>query len=82
MPLTWERFEDNMTQFFSAWHFDGKTAVRRTVDLQTAGTHFLLIESDQTGSMARLLFLSCNMRANKAGRRCTGWTAMMVGDWA
>ena len=36
-----------MTQFFSAWHFDGKTAVRRTVDVQTAGTHFLLIEPDR-----------------------------------
>jgi beta-barrel assembly-enhancing protease len=36
-----------MTQFFSAWHFDGKTAVRRTVDVQTAGTHFLLLEPDR-----------------------------------
>lgn len=36
-----------MTQFFSAWHFDGKTAVRRTVDVQTAGTHFMLVEPDR-----------------------------------
>jgi beta-barrel assembly-enhancing protease len=47
MHLMSARFEDDMTQFFSAWHFDGKTAVRRTVDVQTAGTHFMLLEAER-----------------------------------
>ncbi len=37
-----------MTQFFSAWHFDGKTAVRRVVEVQASGKHFTLIEPDRT----------------------------------
>ena len=36
-----------MTQFFSAWHFDGKTAVRRVVEVQAEGKHFTLIEPDR-----------------------------------
>ena len=36
-----------MTQFFSAWHFDGKTAVRRAVEVQANGKHFTLIEPDR-----------------------------------
>jgi beta-barrel assembly-enhancing protease len=36
-----------MTQFFSAWHFDGKTAVRRLVEVQASDKHFLLIEPDR-----------------------------------
>jgi beta-barrel assembly-enhancing protease len=47
MPLTLGRFEDDMTQFFSAWHFDGKTAVRRLVEVQASDKHFLLIEPDR-----------------------------------
>ena len=30
-----------MTQFFSAWHFDGKTAVRREVEVQSYWREFL-----------------------------------------
>ena len=37
-----------MTQFFSAWHFDGKTAVRRVVEVQASGKHFTLIEPERT----------------------------------
>lgn len=33
-----------MSQFFSAWHFDGKTAVRRVVEVEAGGKHFTLIE--------------------------------------
>jgi beta-barrel assembly-enhancing protease len=36
-----------MSQFFSAWHFDGRTAVRREVGVQTAGTHFMLLEGER-----------------------------------
>lgn len=36
-----------MSQFFSAWHFDGRTAVRRQVEVQTAGTHFMLVEGER-----------------------------------
>lgn len=36
-----------MTQFFSAWHFDGKTAVRRTVEVQTVGANFFLTETER-----------------------------------
>jgi beta-barrel assembly-enhancing protease len=36
-----------MTQFFSAWHFDGKTAVRRTVEVQTIGANFFLLETER-----------------------------------
>ena len=36
-----------MTQFFSAWHFDGKTAVRRVVEMQAVGTNFFLLETER-----------------------------------
>jgi beta-barrel assembly-enhancing protease len=36
-----------MTQFFSAWHFDGRTAVRRTVEVQTIGANFFLLEIER-----------------------------------
>lgn len=36
-----------MTQFFSAWHFDGKTAVRRKVEVQTIGVNFFLLETER-----------------------------------
>jgi hypothetical protein len=36
-----------MTQFFSAWHFDGKTAVRRKVEVQTIGANFFLLEIER-----------------------------------
>lgn len=36
-----------MTQFFSAWHFDGKTAVRRKVEVQTVGANFFLLETER-----------------------------------
>jgi beta-barrel assembly-enhancing protease len=43
----WERFDRIMTQFFSAWHFDGKTAVRRKVEVQTIGANFFLLETER-----------------------------------
>jgi beta-barrel assembly-enhancing protease len=36
-----------MTQFFSAWHFDGKTAVRRKVEVQVIGQQFYLLETER-----------------------------------
>jgi beta-barrel assembly-enhancing protease len=36
-----------MTQFFSAWHFDGRTAVRRKVEVQTIGVNFYLLETER-----------------------------------
>ncbi len=36
-----------MTQFFSAWHFDGRTAVRRKVEVQTTGANFFLLETER-----------------------------------
>jgi beta-barrel assembly-enhancing protease len=36
-----------MSQFFSAWHFDGKTAVRRKVEVQTIGQNFFLLETER-----------------------------------
>ncbi len=45
MPLTWERFS-TVTQFFSAWHFDGITAVRRAVEVEAIGSKFYLVERE------------------------------------
>jgi beta-barrel assembly-enhancing protease len=36
-----------MSRFFSAWHFDGRTAVRREVEVQTIGPNFFLREADR-----------------------------------
>jgi beta-barrel assembly-enhancing protease len=36
-----------MTQFFSAWHFDGKSAVRRKVEVQVIGAQFYLLEIER-----------------------------------
>lgn len=36
-----------MSQFFSAWHFDGQTAVRRKVEVQTIGANFYLTEAER-----------------------------------
>ena len=46
MPLMWGRSRQ-MSQFFSAWHFDGKTAVRRTVEVQSVGANFFLLETER-----------------------------------
>jgi beta-barrel assembly-enhancing protease len=42
-----------VSQFFSAWHFDGVTAVRRTVAIEVDGPQFTLVESDSRASPAR-----------------------------
>ena len=36
-----------MGTFFSAWHFDGVSAVRRTVEIETIGSSFTLLEADR-----------------------------------
>jgi beta-barrel assembly-enhancing protease len=36
-----------MTQPFSAWHFDGKTAIRRKVDVQSVAGQFFLLETER-----------------------------------
>jgi beta-barrel assembly-enhancing protease len=36
-----------VTGFFSAWHFDGQSAVRRKVEVQTIGANFYLLEREQ-----------------------------------
>ncbi len=36
-----------MSQFFSAWHFDGKSAVRRNVEIVTVAGQFYLNEREQ-----------------------------------
>ncbi|MEE9434532.1 MAG: M48 family metallopeptidase [Sphingorhabdus sp.] len=33
--------------FFKAWHFDGKSAVRRPVDIQGVGNNFYLVETER-----------------------------------
>lgn len=36
-----------MPAFFSAWHYDGQSAVRRTVEVQTIGNDFFLLENER-----------------------------------
>lgn len=36
-----------MSNFFSAWHYDGKSAVRRAVEVQTIGSDFYLAETER-----------------------------------
>ncbi len=36
-----------MSQFFTAWHYDGKSAVRRTVEVQAISDKFYLIETER-----------------------------------
>lgn len=36
-----------MSGFFSAWHFDGLSAARRTVEIQTIGENFYLVERER-----------------------------------
>jgi len=36
-----------MPTFFDAWHFDGKSAVRRKVEVQTVGNQFYLAELER-----------------------------------
>lgn len=36
-----------MTTFFSAWHYDGKSAVRRKVEVQTISSQFFLLETER-----------------------------------
>ena len=33
--------------FFDAWHYDGKSAVRRKVEVQTIGSQFFLLETER-----------------------------------
>lgn len=36
-----------MSAFFDAWHYDGKSAVRRKVEVQIIGAHFFLLETER-----------------------------------
>jgi beta-barrel assembly-enhancing protease len=36
-----------MNTFFDAWHYDGKSAVRRKVEVQTIGAQFFLLETER-----------------------------------
>jgi hypothetical protein len=36
-----------MSTFFDAWHFDGQSAVRRKVEIQTIGNQFFLLEQER-----------------------------------
>jgi hypothetical protein len=36
-----------MSAFFDAWHYDGKSAVRRKVEVQIIGTQFFLLETER-----------------------------------
>ena len=36
-----------MSSFFDAWHYDGKSAVRRKVEVQTIGQQFFLLETER-----------------------------------
>ena len=36
-----------MSAFFDAWHYDGKSAVRRKVEVQVIGTQFFLLETER-----------------------------------
>ncbi len=36
-----------MPAFFDAWHYDGKSAVRRKVEVQIIGAHFFLLETER-----------------------------------
>jgi beta-barrel assembly-enhancing protease len=36
-----------VTTFFSAWHYDGKSAVRRNVEIQTIANDFFLLETER-----------------------------------
>lgn len=36
-----------MTTFFDVWHFDGQSAVRRKVEIQTVGRQFYLLENER-----------------------------------
>ncbi len=36
-----------MAQFFKVWFYDGESAVRRTVEIQTVGQQFLLLEQER-----------------------------------
>ncbi|MBL0925345.1 MAG: M48 family metallopeptidase [Sphingomonadaceae bacterium] len=36
-----------MSSFFDAWHYDGRSAVRRKVEVQTIGQQFFLLETER-----------------------------------
>jgi beta-barrel assembly-enhancing protease len=36
-----------MSEFFQAWHYDGKSAVRRSVEVQTIAGNFFLLETER-----------------------------------
>lgn len=86
MPLTWGRY--NMTNsasdpFFSISHLDGKTAVRRNVEIQTIGQNFYLLEQEHRyGPFAfeRLQFTSQNGDAISYGYDdIDGWRLTVSG---
>jgi beta-barrel assembly-enhancing protease len=54
-----------VTSFFTAWHYDGKSAVRRKVEIQTVGAQFFLLETERRhGPFA---FADVKYVANQAG---------------
>ncbi len=73
-----------MSAYFSAWHFDGQSAVRRTVDIQTIGENFFLLEREQrTGPYAflDLKYVGEQRRAHVYSHpERDGWRLGLVGD--
>ncbi len=73
-----------MSAYFSAWHYDGSSAVRRTVDIQTIGENFFLVERERrTGPYAfmDLKYVGEQRRAHVYSHpERDGWRLGLVGE--
>ena len=72
-----------MSAFFDAWHYDGKSAVKRKVEVQVIGQQFFLLESERRNgpfAFADVEYVTHQGEADVyglAGR--DGWRLMLAG---
>jgi hypothetical protein len=72
-----------MSAFFDAWHYDGKSAVRRKVEVQIIGRQFFLLETEQRHgpfAFSDIEYVTHKDDADVYGlKEADGWRLMLSG---
>ena len=72
-----------MSPFFDAWHYDGKSAVKRKVEVQIIGQQFFLLETERRNgpfAFADIKYVTRQGEANVYGLEGKdGWRLMLSG---
>ena len=72
-----------MDNFFNVWHYDGRSAVRRKVEIQTIGRQFFLLENERRHgpfAFSDVEYVTHKDDADVYGlKKADGWRLMLSG---